>query len=59
MSAEEEDRLAGLIHLDDDDNEDAELTEQAKQQLRQATALKAADVRPFTSVETLYSTGTQ
>lgn len=44
LSDEEEDRLAGLIHLDEDDNEDAALTEQAKQQLRNATALKGADV---------------
>ena len=44
LSDEEEDRLAGLIHLDEDDNEDAALTEQAKQQLRNATALKGGDV---------------
>lgn len=44
LSEEEEDRLAGLMHLDEDDNEDLDLTEQAKQQLRNATAVKNADV---------------
>lgn len=44
LSEEEEDMLAGLMHLGEDDNEDLELTEQAKQQLRNATAVKSADV---------------
>lgn len=44
LSEGEEDRLAGLVHMDDNDNEDIELTEQAKQQLRQAAALKKANV---------------
>ena len=44
LSEEEEDRFAGLIHMDENDNEDAELTEQAKQQLRQAAAIKKASV---------------
>lgn len=43
LSEEEEDMLAGLMHLGEDDNEDLELTEQAKQQLRNATAVKSAD----------------
>ena len=42
LSEEEEDMLAGLMHLGEDDNEDLELTEQAKQQLRNATAVKSA-----------------
>lgn len=46
LSEEEEDRLAGLIHLDEGDNEDLELTEQAKQQLRKASALRSTDVGP-------------
>ena len=46
LSEEEEDRLAGLLHLEEGDNEELELTEQAKQQLRNATALKSADVGP-------------
>ena len=57
LSDEEEDRLAGLIHLDEDDNEDAALTEQAKQQLRNATALKGGDVSFCTSCILLYLGG--
>ena len=44
--SEEEDRLAGLIHMDADDNEDTELTEQARQELRHASALRNANVSP-------------
>ena len=57
LSEEEEDRLAGLIQLDEDDNEDAELTEQAKQQLRNATALKGAEVAFCASSMILYGHG--
>lgn len=46
-----------MLQLDEDDNEDAELTEQAKQQLRNATALKGAEVGFCASFMMLYIGG--
>ncbi len=44
LSDEEEDRLAGLLHANDDDSDDAGLDEHEKQQLKHAHVLKGSTV---------------
>lgn len=41
---EEEDQLAGLLRVDEDDSDDAGLDEHEKEQLRRARALKGMSV---------------